>query len=67
MQESTTETVHGFAGQLAGWSLSVALEGLLGGEGVVTAHDPHKREADQWASALGVTPNAAEALLGPPR
>lgn len=67
MQESTTETVHGFAGQLAGWSLAVALEGLLDSEGVVAAHEAHKREADQWASALGVTSNLAEALLGPPQ
>jgi hypothetical protein len=43
----------------------VALEGLLDGGGVVAAHEAHKREADQWADALGVTSNLTDALLGP--
>lgn len=65
IQDSTAATVHHFAMQLAGWSLSVALEGTLDGAGVVAAHDRYKQEADQWESALTSVTDPVEALLGP--
>ncbi len=64
IEDRTVPTVHLFALQLAGWSLSVALEGVLDGTGVVPAHEEYRQEAHQWASALASASNAVEALLG---
>jgi hypothetical protein len=65
IEDSTVPTVHPFATQLAGWSLSVTLEGLLDGVGIVPAHRNHQQGADQWDSALASATKAVEALLGP--
>ena len=65
IQDSAVATVHQFAMQLAGWSLSVALEGVLEGDGVVRAHQRYSQEADQWESTLPSASDPVEALLGP--
>ncbi|TMR07416.1 hypothetical protein ETD83_00035 [Actinomadura soli] len=52
------KTVHGFARQLAAWSLSRSLEGILKGNGVVDEHDRCRDEANLWFAAV---PSAADA------
>lgn len=64
IQDSAVVTVHSFAMQLAGWSLSVALEGALEGGGVVAAHQRSRQEADRWESALSSASDPVDALLG---
>jgi hypothetical protein len=65
IQDSAVATVHPFAMQVAGWSLSVALEGALEGGGVVAAHQRYRLEADRWESTLSSASDPVEALLGP--
>jgi ribosomal 50S subunit-associated protein YjgA (DUF615 family) len=65
IQDSVVATVHHFAAQLTAWSLSVALEGVLEGTGVVAAHQRYKEEADLWERTLASASDPVEALLGP--
>ncbi|GLZ09718.1 hypothetical protein Acsp03_71840 [Actinomadura sp. NBRC 104412] len=52
------KTVHGFARQLAAWSLSRSLAGILKRNGVVDEHTRRRDEANSWFAAV---PNAADA------
>jgi hypothetical protein len=65
IQDDSAITVHGFAQQLAAWSLSVALEGLLEGAGVLAAHESRRQQSERWTRALSSAPAAIDALLGP--
>lgn len=64
IEGSSVATVHQFGQHLAARSLSIALEGLLDGKGIVLAHDEHKQVDDTWWSSISSASSTAEALLG---
>lgn len=66
IEDEPADSVHAFARQLAGWSLAVALEGLLQGQGIEQAHSTRQQHADQWNDALATAPSVAAALIDPP-
>lgn len=51
-EDEPADSVHAFARQLAGWSLGVALEGVLQGQGIEQAHTARKQDAGQWNDML---------------
>jgi hypothetical protein len=65
IEDDTVATVRAFVEHLAGWSLSVALDGLLGGSSVLDAHAARQHQAEQWTVAFGAATNVSDALLGP--
>jgi hypothetical protein len=65
IEEEPADSVHGFARQLAGWSLAVALEGLLQGRGIEQAHATRQQNADQWNDTLLSASSVASALIDP--
>jgi hypothetical protein len=50
--DDAAETVHQFVAQLAAWSLSIALEGVLQRQTIQAANEDFKLKADQWNAGL---------------
>ncbi|HTU74517.1 MAG TPA: hypothetical protein VMG38_13460 [Trebonia sp.] len=65
IEDTMADSVHTFARQLAGWSLSVALEGLLQGQGIAQAHSTRRQRADDWDDGLSSASSVAAALIDP--
>ena len=63
IEDEMADSVHAFARQLAGWSLSVGLEGLLQGQGIAQAHRTRQQRADDWNDGLSSASNVAAALI----
>jgi hypothetical protein len=62
--DDAAETVHLFVAQLAAWSLSVALEGVLQRQTIQAANQDFKLKADQWTAGLSSAASVADALAG---
>jgi len=61
--DDTVATVHGFAEQLAGWSLALALEGLLKGQDVAASNAAHQHDFNKWNDGLSSAGSVTEALI----
>ena len=66
IEDSASATVHMFVEQLAAQALSVALQGLLDGIGVVAANAAYKQRSDQWSGDLSSAGSVIDALIGKP-
>jgi hypothetical protein len=62
--DSGIETVNRFEQQLAAWSLSLSLEGILDGKTIEAAHNDNKLADDTWRSSLGTASDVTDALFG---
>lgn len=65
IEDESAETVQAFVEQLARWSLTDALQGLLAGKTVARANQKRRRQIRRWKSALPTAANVPRALLGP--
>jgi hypothetical protein len=61
----TIRTVHRFGRRLAGWALSLTLEGLLNGTGAVAAHNAVRRQDDAWRAGVPTAASINDALFPP--
>lgn len=66
IDEDSAATVQEFAEQLARWSLTDALEGLLEAKGVLLANQDHRRWIERWNAGLLTAASVGDALVGPP-
>jgi len=65
-QDDGVASTSQFAQNLATWSLSRALEGILEGKTIPAGHHEHALQEDAWWIALSTAPSVSEALF-PPR
>jgi hypothetical protein len=66
IDEDSAATVQEFAGQLARWSLTDALQGLLEAKGVLVANQDHRQWIERWSACLSTATSVGDALVGPP-
>jgi hypothetical protein len=66
IDEDSAATVQQFAGQLARWSLTDALQGLLDAKGVPVANQDHRQWIERWSAGLSTATSVGDALVGPP-
>jgi hypothetical protein len=59
------QSVHLFGRHLAGWALSLTLEGLLGGSGAVAAHDAVRGQDAAWRAGVPTAASVKDALFPP--
>jgi hypothetical protein len=66
IEEDSAESVRLFAEQLARWSLTDALQGLLSGNSVLVGNQNRKRWIERWDAGLSTAATVGDALVGPP-
>lgn len=60
---ASAETVYDFSTQLASWALSLSLQGILDGRGMLAAHDNLRAQAISWRSSITSVSSTEEALF----
>lgn len=60
-----SDTVYRFGRQLAGWALSLTLEGLLDGTGAAAAHDDVRERDGTWRTGVPTAASINDALFPP--
>lgn len=66
IDEDSAATVQEFAEQLARWSLTDALQGLLEAKSVLVANQDHRQWIERWSVGLSTWTSVGDALVGPP-